>query len=367
MPEEVVRPHNDWKKAFGGALPILNETLYQRLVQRFGEVRIAKQGERMMGAYSYDNRYEMINGGEYYRICCPFCAKQNTTDTRYRLWINHRWGVGPDEQEPGQNDKFWWAWVCYNEHCEQHPENTHQLRTWLYTGLGREREGQKIQIAEGVPAAALGLVQWPGRCIRLDQLAHGHIARMYVESRGFDASHIGKQYRVTYCEEVDSKYGMAQGRLIIPIIMQGEMVGWQARTPYDVDWKASGIPKYYNSPGINKRLMLYGHDDAVTEDFCIITEGVTDVWAVGPGAVCLLGKDMSAHQAEIIKMNWKAAVIALDADAGDRIRKINFMLDMPKVYITMPDGKDPADLTQKKFWDLLLSSATQQGVDLENL
>ena len=35
--------------------------------------------------------FQASNPGEYYRIACPFCL-----DTRHRLWINHRWGVGPD-------------------------------------------------------------------------------------------------------------------------------------------------------------------------------------------------------------------------------------------------------------------------------
>jgi len=349
-------------------MPVLNEVLYNRLCKRFGEVRIAKQGERMSGEYTFDNRYEMIEGGEYYRICCPFCARQNTTDTRFRLWINHRWGVGLDKQEPGRQDNFWWAWVCYNEHCEQHPENTHQLRTWLYSAIGREREEVRVQIGEGVASASLGLVEWPGRCIRLDQLQSDHLACQYLHSRGFNAADVGRQWGVSYCEGGDPKYGMAQGRLIIPIRMDGEMVGWQARTPYDMDWKASRVPKYYNSPGINKRLMLYGHDRAVHENFCIITEGVTDVWAVGPGAVCLLGKDISMHQAEMIKMKWKAAAIALDADAGDRIAKIENMLDkLPTVVVNMPPDTDPADLSQARFWDLLLSSSIEQGVDLSQL
>jgi len=352
---------------------VINPFLYEKLQKRFGDVIIAKQGEPIYGNYTYDGsgfKYDTL-GGEYYRVCCPFCEQKRAVDTKHRLWISHRWGVGLDEDDPQTklkpNDRFWWAWVCYNEHCEENPANTKQLQTWVYGGIGRELHAPAVKLQfHTVPMASLGLVDWPGRCLRVDQLRPEHHAWQYLATRGFDPAAVGPRYGVTYCESGSARFPMAFGRLVIPIVMNGDMVGWQARPPYEADWKTTA--KYYNCPGINRRLMLYGFDIARAYPYCVITEGVTDVWAVGQGAISLLGKHISPQQAELIAQNWKAAVIALDPDAMDRVERIQQQLgSMPTVVVKLPDGCDPADMDQDRFWDLVWQSSVNQNVDLLGL
>jgi len=349
---------------------VLNPTLYERLVRQFGSVIIAKQGEAMFGGgYEYvggHNRYSPLSSG-------AFCLQRGAVDTRHRLWINHRWGVGLDPTDPlyNKDDRFWWMCVCYNEGCMENPANRKALRNMIYGGVGRELHGQRVTVRPGKREnLSLGVVDLPGHCQRLDNLPVEHIACQYLLGRGISPQVVGERYDVSYCNE-SSEFPAVVGKMIIPIYMDGQMVGWQARPPYDIDWKAAGQPKYYNRPRTNKRLMLYGADMAKSLPFCIIVEGVTDVWAVGSGAVSLLGKDMSYVQAGLIIENWQAAVIALDADAQDRAVRMQDMLERDKlrgkvVNVVLPDGTDPASLDADFFWDLVYGGAANSGIDLLN-
>lgn len=271
-----------------GSLLPLNQDLFDRLRRRFGTVSIASQGEALTGSLMDlgmgKPKFQVSSSGEYYRVACPFCS-----DTRQRLWINHRWGVGPDGVP---HERLWWMACCYNENCLEKPENCKALRTMIYGGVGRELHPSQITIRRGTVTASLGTVEFPGACVRIDQLRPDHHAVQYLISRGLDPAHLGKTYDVSFCFDAP-QWPMASGRLIVPIYMRGKMGSWQGRYVGDVDWQATGMPKYVNCPGTNKRLMLYGFDEALTLPFCIIVEGVTDVWAVGAGAVALLGKSMS--------------------------------------------------------------------------
>lgn len=358
---------------------VLNPLLYERLQRQLGSVIVAKPGEAVAGggleynAVARQTRYKPLSSGEYYRVCCPYCLKRNAVDTRHRLWINHRWGVGMD---PGTefydpNDRFWWMCVCYNEGCLEDPENRKSLRNMLYGGVGRELHGETVTIRPGSTAMmSLGVVEFPGRCQRVDELPVVHQAYQYLLGRGMDPKQLGPDYDLSYCHE-SITHPIVAGKLLIPIYMDSRMVGWQARPPYETDWKTQ--PKYYNCPRTNKRLMLYGADEAKKLPFCIIVEGVTDVWAVGSGAVCVLGKDVSPIQGGLIGENWKAAVIALDGDAQERAIKMQDMLERgcnmrdKVVNVRLPEGLDPATTESDYFWDLVYGSAAAKGVDLFNL
>lgn len=353
--------------------PALNPMLYSRLSARFGSVIVARQGEPMFGGgYEYDGtrtRYRPLCNGEYYRICCPFCLRRNAVDTKHRLWINHRWGIGldPDNEFYDPNDRFWWAAVCYNEDCLRDPDNVKELRRICYSGVGRELHREEVKILPGTAdRASLGLVQLPGTCQRVDTMDQSHHAYQYLITRGLDPVRIGKDYDVHFCFEAYD-FPVATGKLVIPIYMNGKMVSWQARPPYDLDWKAAGQPKYYNCPGTNKRLMVYGVRQARDLPFCIVTEGVTDVWKIGPGSLSIFGKTMSSQQALFIAKGWPVVVLALDPDAQkETVRTKNLLEESGTRVATvqMPEGLDPASIDTNYFWDLVHRSCTEQGVEI---
>src|SRR5579872_4473281 len=106
----------------------LRPALYARLTEFFGgDVIIANEGEEMVSTYS--SNYSEVPAlsvdipGEYYRVNCPYC-----TDTRRRLWINHRWGQRDDH---GKLNLF--LAHCYNENCMAEPGNSWNLYKQLFT------------------------------------------------------------------------------------------------------------------------------------------------------------------------------------------------------------------------------------------
>src|ERR1017187_9480324 len=97
---------------------VMNQSLYGMLTYHFGEVRITSEMEAMQCHYrknvlTGEWQLDIAHPGEYYIISCPYCG-----DTRFRLRINHRWGV---TDERGHSNL--WLAHCHNERClEGNPE-----------------------------------------------------------------------------------------------------------------------------------------------------------------------------------------------------------------------------------------------------
>jgi DNA primase len=76
---------------------------------------------------------------------------------------------------------------------------------------------------------------------------------------------------------------------------------------------------------MQKSHLLYGLPQALgTTGPVYLCEGPTDVWRVGPGAVAILGHDLSEHQ-KMLAMHYFAGrpiVILPDQDAIDAAREI---------------------------------------------
>ncbi|GAG32877.1 unnamed protein product, partial [marine sediment metagenome] len=94
---------------------VLNPALYKQLLATFGDVRIANHGVPFEGTVTLNDltptgrpKVKIQTSGEYYCVCCNVCG-----DTRYRLWINHRWGtlLGGVRLDH--------LVTCYNEDCDQ--------------------------------------------------------------------------------------------------------------------------------------------------------------------------------------------------------------------------------------------------------
>lgn len=346
-------------------MAILNNALYSALTESFGDVTVACEGEPCAGRYCYDDAsrvvFDMQVGGEYYRVNCPFC-----NDTRKRLWVHHRWGAGTLERP---DDKFWWAAICYNENCLSIPANRHALSSRVLRSVGRELHARDTVECPTQFVRPTGDVEDPGVCVPLTQLPMDHPANMYVLSRGFTAEYLVNNYGVSYCTQAKPEYSPATGRLIFPIFAGGIKVGWQGRYVGDLNWKNTGIAKYYTMPHFHKRQYLYGMDAAKALPFVVITEGVTDVCAIGAGAVALLGKSMSAAQAVIVATHWNKIVILLDEDAYIESEALYSRLrnTADVIRVQLPPGADPAQMAHldpEYLWDLIYGTAVHAGVAL---
>lgn len=215
---------------------VLCPALYARLKAVFpGSIIVANQGEELVGVNAVDSsgrrRMAVVNSGEYYRVNCPFC-----TDTRKRLWISYRFSEYP------------WLAHCFNEtYCLSGPDGRprrQRIQQWLF----ETTRPVKLPTAAGFTTdeAVVGPVDLPGDVTPVDRLPYDHQARRYLLDRGYDLAHLARDFGVGYVDRVydPTQHRPLEGRIFIPIVMDGELVGWQGRWPADLRWKEVRMPKY---------------------------------------------------------------------------------------------------------------------------
>lgn len=171
-------------------------------------------------------------------------------------------------------------------------------------------------------------------------------------------------------------YDRFRGRIIFPVFnLNSQVVGFGGRVFKKKDKEK--IAKYLNTPNTliyDKSKILYGLDKAKVEirkkDRCILVEGYTDVISLFQAGfknvVATSGTSLTPYQLKILKRYTQNIVTGFDMDmAGDAATKRGIGLAQQKDFnievITMPSGKDPADIvTQspqkwKKLMDQSLS------------
>jgi hypothetical protein len=340
---------------------VLNPTLYRRLQQLFGTVKVpeSSRGHAMIavdrkraGAMYYDISYS----GECYRLNCPYCS-----DTRYRLYINHRYGA-----RTNSGRKVTFLAYCQNENCLDQAEN----RDDLYDRLTELDGVLDAKVAPGIE------VDWknriatlPGPCIRVDKLPANHKARAYLVSRKFDPDILGRFYRVYFCRE--SHHFNARRRLIIPAYHDGKLLGWQARYVGEVNWKEPEAPlKYFTMPGMHRSKMLYNIDNAKHYYTGVIVEGPFDVFAFGLPAVCTYGASMSRDQIRMFTSVFRrrSGVLLYDPDVyedkhvQDVIGKLKHRMSANLACVKLPDNTDPGSLARRFLREYVIEEAKAQGV-----
>lgn len=350
-------------------MPPLCKELYAKLTEKLGKVKISSEGhsfQSRMRKIGHEMRMEIISPGEYYCVDCPFC-----NDRRQRLWINHRFA------------EYRWLAVCYNEtRCMDGPfgkVNRRELYNIIFNGASKVF----LPVSSGIerePSKPLDSVPFPGDISFIDELPEDSPVRRYLEIRGYDPTELALLYDIGLCTKVnDRSHYPLVNRLFIPISMNSKMVGWQGRYIGELDWKTVRTQKYFNMRGMSKKDMLYNFDNAKNKDLVVVTEGVADVWRVGPCAVALLGSDMSGQQKDLIRHTWqdKPVVIFLDSDAQSKavqmVASLRPYFDN-LVFNLNPNGKDPGSMSREEIWQLIdfelksrhisFSSETTTGVSV---
>jgi hypothetical protein len=224
-------------------------------------------------------------------------------------------------------------------------------------------------IRGGVRLAVSGWpVKGPGEFVwRLGDLSDDHPAVLYLNSRGFDTEWLCRTMRAGVCEYPDPEYAAAKGRIIFPIYQGFARLGWLARhvgEPAD-----PRVPTYYLMPGMDTSQVLFNFDVARKFPFVVVCAGPLDAAAFGAEAVALLGRTISAAQAELIAAAWGrgTAVILLDGDARGEARAAHDALAglvRQRVIVTLPDGKGPGDFPREALRQIVFDAARQQGADL---
>lgn len=176
------------------------------------------------------------------------------------------------------------------------------------------------------------------------------IHKTYLTKRGFNPLHLTKQWGVmgigpiSIMDKKDHRF-----RILIPVYWNDRIVSWQTR-----DVTGSGEPKYINCPKdrelIHNKNIVYGMPNLWTRT-TIVTEGVTDVWRLGPTAVATLGISYTPKQLITIAKNFDNIAVLFDIGsqaqekANQMIKELRFM-GKRAWNITVED--DPASLTQEE-------------------
>lgn len=340
----------------------LNPLLYRQLQRLFGRVKLSNEGEAMRSHYGTDAvtkepKLHIDHPGEYYQVCCPRCR-----DTRYRLYVNHKWGR---RDEQGRLNL--WLSICYNENCFSSGPRRRELFDDLNEIAGTLPEA-KILVGEQVDLAARGMTL-PGPTVRLNKLPADHPACDYLAGRFYDPDRLGRFYRVGYCPT--SFYYHARHRIVAPVYAEGKLKGWQARYIGDMDWKRKDSPpKWFSCPGMQRAKLLYNLDEARKYKVVVIVEGPGDVWSFGPMAVASFGDTVTKTQTGMIMSLFgkHTCVLMLDPESMDKAStrdlcsRFRGQFEGGFVPVTLPKRTDPGSLARNFLRRYVRQAARGCGV-----
>lgn len=195
----------------------------------------------------------------------------------------------------------------------------------------------------------------------------------FLLSKGYKIEEIKKAGVVTQSGQ-GRYFDRFRSRIIFPVFdLNSQVVGFGGRIFGPQAEKE--IAKYVNTPATllyDKSKVLYGLHKAKLElrrkNFCILVEGYTDcimAHQVGFGnTVAVSGTALTSWQLRILRRYTENLIIAFDMDiAGDSGTKRGIELaqsmDFNIKIITMPKGKDPADVISQdsELWKKLVKGA----------
>lgn len=326
---------------------MLNKTLYRalervtrhpvRIVHEDEEAVCTKTKKQVDGGVEL--KLEIVSPGEQYMCCCPYCG-----DEGYHLSVNHLYGTSQ------VNNSTSLAHCFHN--CLENSDNREDLRNKLMGFTNRTDYARPIKVSE-VESVKTDYVHITN-VTPLENLPDDHPAVTYlVRERGFYPVQLYK-YKVGYCSH-SPELRYASNKIIIPIYLDGEECGWQARC---IGAPPVGYPKYYTAPGMHKRDVLYNYDTARNQDYIVLTEGVMDAWRVGASGVCSFGKSLSVAQAKLLAKANKPVIVMYDNDLTDRENAtvLNRLLavGLKPIRIEIPEGyKDPDSMPYYLIHDLI--------------
>lgn len=187
--------------------------------------------------------------------------------------------------------------------------------------------------------------------------------RQYLRSRGFDPKVLVRLWGIGGIGPFGGR-GMAW-RVFIPIHYRGEIVSWTTRAISDKVSK-----RYFSAKPEQERIshktLLYG------EDYCrnsvIVVEGPTDVWRIGPGAVCTFGTGIRPAQLKrVAEFPTRAVCFDKDRIAQGRAEEVVSVLEVfdgDTFKVTIPEA-DPGSASpqtarrlRERFLEAPISTAT---------
>ena len=172
------------------------------------------------------------------------------------------------------------------------------------------------------------------------------VFRDYLLGRSFDPDHLIKDFHI----HAGGYIGKFALRIVIPIIMKGELVSYTGRDITD-----TAELRYRNAAIEDSRIAVknctYNVDSV--KDVAVYVEGPTDVWRGGDGFVCTFGTQFTSSHV-IAARRLKKAFVLYDPEADNEAERLCHSLScvVPSIEkITLSDG-DPGSMTEKEIFEL---------------
>jgi len=247
-------------------------------------------------------------------IDCPYCGKDSS-----------RWHMGYSIENNYVN-----CWRCG---CHSLIETTITI-----TGLSYQKVKQLLDNLETEhfeKQKPLGILSLPSG---IKPLLSAH--KKYLHNRGFNwrkVEHLWKIFGIGIAPKL-------RWRIFIPIHYHGEVVSWTTRSISNDSRITRYISAGENEEAMPHKELLYGEDFA--RHAIIVTEGVFDVWRIGPGAVATFGSGYSPEQLlRMAKYPIRAICFDNEPEAQKRAKRlVNDLSVFPgDTYNVILDRKDAAE------------------------
>ena len=173
-------------------------------------------------------------------------------------------------------------------------------------------------------------------------------AKQYLINRNFNPDKLVSIWGLLSTSHI----GFYKHRILAPIYQRQQLVSYQTR---DITNKhpQKYLACHQEEEIIPHQHCIYGLDLAVNRK-CIVVEGITDVWRLGPGAVATFGIAFTKQQAQLIAMNFDTVFIMFDSEsqAQEKAEELGFLIgsafNNPVEIINLPfliDEIDPGSLS----------------------
>jgi len=177
------------------------------------------------------------------------------------------------------------------------------------------------------------------------------VQRNYLEGRKFNADHLQRVWEI----QSTTYTGFYKHRIFIPINFEGSPVSFQCLSPYR-------NPPYLGCEEekeiIPHKHLVYGFDYAVEKRRCVLVEGVTDVWRLGPGAVACFGTGWTREQVLLITNNFDKVIVLLDSEVPkkdkDRLAHNILAHGCWSVDVVQLVKGDPGDLSDAQAKEMMV-------------
>ncbi len=298
-----------------------------------------------------------------YKFTCPLCEKKEKLymrkgDGRFVCWICKETSGFQGRPEfaltklldmpIGQIKK-----LLYGDGVTDHLKGYLEKPVWK-DFWGEDDEEFDLGVEPLLPTGTC----WPPDFVGPEDMAFATGAR-YLHRRGLTIEHVNA-YQI--------KYDPPSNRVIFPFIIDGRILGWQARYIGNLlkvnpnTGKEYRIPKALTTlpPGIQGTYVMF-QDRLKGSEHCVLTEGPIDAIKAHlcGGNVASLGKGVTKNQLKTIAKYVRKLYIGLDPDAGTDIRRIvDEHSDDFDIYLMQPPSgrEDFGDCTPEETYEAFMKA-----------